>query len=121
MLNVVKLSGVVKVRKSEPRTNDKKETLYSVLLNVVTDYNGQGVQYVSCNYISKNETPFEDGSYYQLKGFIKTWSKADKQGKKTFGQNIQIQTFEKLSKDVVRERKNMMEEYNESILSGSLD
>lgn len=118
MLNQVKLSGRVKVRKTTQVPKDGK-TLYSVLLNVVTEQNGQGVQYVSANYISENENAFTDGKFYDISGMIRTWSTGEGKSKQ-FGQNIQIKTFTLVSEEELSQRKTKMEEYAASMASGSV-
>lgn len=119
MLNQVKLSGRVKVRKTSQVKKDDGTVLHSVLVNVVTEQNGQGVQYVSANYISSNETPFTDGKFYDVNGMMRTWSSGDGKSK-TYGQNIQIKTFALVTEQELVERKNKMEEYASAIASGSI-
>jgi len=120
MLNQIKLSGRVKVRKSTPVTKDDGTALTSVLVNVVTEQNGQGVQYVSANYISSNNEPFNDGKFYDVIGYMRTWSKGEGKSK-TYGQNIQIKSFTEVSESDLVGRKNKLEEYAAQIASGSVE
>ena len=117
MLNQVKLTGTVKYatdksgkRLSQERNGKDGETFWSHLLTVVTDQNGQGVNYISVSYTSNEESPVNDGKTYDVSGYIRSWKSGDK-----YGQTIEAKRFSPVSRDEVQRRKDQVNE----ILSGS--
>ncbi len=119
MLNQVKLTGTVKYvttkdtgkRVSKEVKTEDGRTFWSHLLKVVTEHNGQGVQWITVSLNHSTEDPIQDGKTYDIVGYVRSYTsngKADQQIKVT---NFSL---------VTPEEKNRREMVMAEAASGSL-
>ena len=120
MLNQVKLTGRVKyvTDKKGNRVSQEREgkngKFWSHLLTVITEQNGQGVNFVTVSYLSNDQEPINDGQTYDVSGYVRTWSGDKKKGLNS-GQGIEAKRFSPVSNEEIQRRKDQVNE----ILSGS--
>lgn len=121
MLNQVKLTGRVKyvTNKDGKRVSQEREgkngKFWSHLLTVITEQNGQGVNFVTVSHLSNLEDPINDGQNYDVSGYVRSWA-GDKSKNLNSGQNIEAKRLTPVSNEEIQRRKEQVND----ILSGSV-